>query len=99
MLVTLRRAGEVIDASALPTPGGRDLSAQEVKMAEQLLRALEGEFDPQEWKDEHRERLMELIEAKARGKTIPIARARRKRGEKDLAETLRKSLAAAQKSA
>ena len=99
MLVTLRRAGEVIDASALPTPKGREMSDQEVKMAEQLLRALEGEFDPSEWKDEHRERLMELIEAKAKGKTIPIARARRKRRDEDLGDALRKSLAAVQKSA
>jgi DNA end-binding protein Ku len=99
MLVTLRHAGEVLDASTLPTPSGRDLSAKEVQMAEQLLRALEGEFDPGEWKDEHRQRVMEIIEAKAKGRTIPIARARRKRREEDLAESLRKSLAAVQKSA
>lgn len=99
MLVTLRHAGEVIDASALPAPAGRQLSAKEVQMAEQLLRALEGGFDPQEWKDEHRERLMELIEAKAKGKAIPISRARKKKAEVDLAAALRKSLAAAQKSA
>jgi DNA end-binding protein Ku len=89
----------VLDASTLPTPSGRDLSAKEVQMAEQLLRALEGEFDPGEWKDEHRQRVMEIIEAKAKGRTIPIARARRKRREEDLAESLRKSLAAVQKSA
>ena len=99
MLVTLRRAGEVIDASALPKPSGREMSAKEVKMAEELLRALEGEFDPAEWKDEHKGRLMERIEAKAKGKTIPIARARRKRVEEDLGDALRKSLVAAQKSA
>jgi DNA end-binding protein Ku len=97
MLVTLRHAGEVIDASALEAPAGRELSAKEVQMAEQLLRALEGEFDPSEWKDEHRERLMELIEAKAKGKTIPIARGRKKKPADDLDEALRKSLAAAQK--
>jgi DNA end-binding protein Ku len=97
MLVTLRRAGEVIDASALEAPSGRELSAKEVQMAEQLLRALEGEFDPSEWKDEHRERLMELIEAKAKGKTIPIARGRKKKPADDLDEALRKSLAAMQK--
>jgi DNA end-binding protein Ku len=99
MLVTLRHAGEVIDASALPQPSGREMSAKEVQMAEQLLRALEGEFDPSEWKDQHHERLMELIEAKSKGKAIPIARARKRRQEGDLGEALRKSIAAAQKSA
>jgi DNA end-binding protein Ku len=99
MLVTLRHAGEVIDASALPTPGGREMSAKELQMAEQLLRALEGDFDPSEWKDQHRERLMELIEAKAKGRAIPIARARRRRREPDLGDALRKSLAAAKRSA
>ena len=44
-------------------------------------------------------RLMELIEAKAKGKAIPIARARKRRQEGDLGEALRKSIAAAQKSA
>lgn len=99
MLVTLRPAGEMIDASALPEPAGRQLSAKEVGMAEQLLHAMEGEFDPAEWKDEHRERVMELIEAKAKGKTIPLARARSRRKEPDLGEALRRSLAAARKSA
>jgi DNA end-binding protein Ku len=99
MLVTMRHAGELVDASALPKPGGRKLDEKELKMAQQLLRALAGEFDPTEWKDEHRERLLELIEAKARGKTIPIAERREKRTDADLAEALRRSLAAARKSA
>jgi DNA end-binding protein Ku len=99
MLVTMRHAGELVDASALPRPSGRKMEPKELKMAEQLLRALEGEFDPGEWKDEHRERLMELIEAKAEGKTIPIAERREKRTEADLADALRQSLAAAKRSA
>ena len=99
MLITLRRPRELVDASALPRPGGRRMTGKEIDMAEQLLRALEGHFDPQEWKDEHRERLMELIEAKAQGKTIPIAEYREKREEPDLADALRRSLADARRSA
>jgi DNA end-binding protein Ku len=99
MLVTLRHAGELVDASALPRPGGRSMSGKELQMATQLLRALEGEFDPTEWKDEHKDRLLELIEAKAEGKTIPIAEHRPRKTDVDLSEALRASLAAARKSA
>jgi DNA end-binding protein Ku len=99
MLVAMRRAGELVDASALPRPAGRGMTDQERKMAERLLRALEGEFDPEEWKDEHHERLMELIEAKAKGKTIPIAEYRPRRTERDLVDALRRSVTAAKQSA
>jgi DNA end-binding protein Ku len=99
MLVTLRHAGELVDASALPRPAGRTMTGKELQMATQLLRALGGEFDPSEWKDEHHERLLELIEAKAEGTAIPIAEHRPKKTDVDLSEALRKSLAAARKSA
>ena len=99
MLVTLHRAGEVIDASALPRPEGRALEAKEIQMAKHLLAALQGEFDPSEWKDEHRARLLELIEAKANGKTISIEKHRPKEAETDLAAALEQSLAAVKRSA
>ena len=99
MLVTLHRAGEVISVSALPRPEGRALEAKEIQMAKQLLHALEGEFKPSEWKDEHRERLLELIEAKAKGKTISINKLRKTEDETDLAAALEQSLAAVKKSA
>ena len=39
-------------------------------MAEQLVEAMTAEFDPQKYKDEYREALMEVIEAKLDGKEI-----------------------------
>jgi DNA end-binding protein Ku len=99
MLVTLRRAGEVVHASELPRPAGRDLAEKELEMAERLLKGLKGEFDAEEWKDEHRERVLELVEAKASGKTVPIARAKAKKSEGDLTKALEKSLAALKRSA
>ena len=48
MLITLRHAGEVVEASELKAPGGRALDKKEMKLAEQLISALEGEFDPEE---------------------------------------------------
>ena len=99
MLVTLHRAGEVVAASALPRPAGRALEAKELTMAKALLHALQGEFKPNEWKDEHRAHLLELIEAKAKGKTISIKKHAKKEAETDLVAALEQSLAAVKRSA
>ena len=96
VLVTLRRAGEVIPASALPSPGGRKLEAAEVRMAKQLVAALEGDFDLAAFRDEYHERVLELVEAKREGKVLKMPKAARKKpAEKDLAALLEQSLAAA----
>ncbi len=94
MLITMRHAGEVIPASKLQPPSGRDLSQTEVAMARQLIAAMEDELDLAAFRDEYRERVMELIEAKSAGKILKFPRAPRKKSEKPLAEVLEKSLAA-----
>ncbi len=94
MLMILRHAGEVIPASALKPPAGRDLSASEVNMAKQLVAAMEDdELDLAAYKDEYRERLVEYLEAKAAGKVVKFPRAPRKPKEESLAAALEKSLA------
>ena len=96
MLVTLRNAGEVVSARALEAPKGRALDARELKMAEQLVDALAGEFEPEQYTDEYRARVLELVEAKAKGKKLPKKRAKRKKPTEDsLADVLEKSLRAA----
>jgi DNA end-binding protein Ku len=67
MLIVLRHAEEIIAADALKPPGGRPLQKKEVEMASQLITALHGEFDPTQFKDEYRARVMELVEAKQAG--------------------------------
>ena len=69
-LITLRRAGEVVDAEELPSPGGRALDPREKKLAEQLVSALEDRFEPEKYRDTFRDRLRKLIAAKAEGKEI-----------------------------
>ena len=44
-----------------------DLSEREVAMARQLIDSLSAEFDPAKFRDEHRDRVLELIERKAEG--------------------------------
>ncbi len=67
MLITLRYADEVVDVDSLPKPGGRPLQKKELAMAEQLVSALSGHFDPSQYKDEYRARVMDLIKTKQRG--------------------------------
>lgn len=94
-LITLRRAGEVVPAAALPAPSGRALDAREVAMAKQLVAAMEDTLDLAAFRDEYRERVLELVEAKAAGKVLKFPDAPRRREEADLADVLERSLAAA----
>lgn len=99
MLVTLRSAEEVIVASELGAPQGKPLDEREIAMAQQLLSILEAPFDAEQYHDEYRGRVLELVRAKAEGKTIRRAPARRQRIEPDLAKALRESLEAERKRA
>ena len=47
-------------------------SKQELKMARQLVESLTGDFEPGKYKDEYRERVLELIERKAEGHEIAV---------------------------
>lgn len=92
VLITLRPAEEVIAASELEAPSGEKLNDKELGMAGQLLSILEAPFDPGEYRDEHRDRVMELIRAKSAGRKVPRARAPRKRPSADLAGALAASI-------
>jgi DNA end-binding protein Ku len=97
MLVALRHTGEVVPASALEPPGGRELEQREVKMAKQLVAAMEDEFDIAAYRDEYRDRVLELVEAKSAGKVVSFPKAPARPKERTIAEMLEKSLASAGK--
>lgn len=92
MLYTLRYAEEVIPVSALEPPAGRDPEPRELEMASQLISMLEDEFDPIEYEETYRQRVLELIEAKARGGTIEFETVERERPPEELADALAASL-------
>jgi DNA end-binding protein Ku len=95
MLITLRHAGEVIPASALSPPGGRQLDDREIAMARQLIAAMEDDLDIAAYRDEYRDRVLELVEAKAAGKVVKFPKATPKKADDSLADVLERSLAAA----
>ncbi len=56
----------------LDSIGEAEASDRELKMAEQLIDTLSGEFDPEKYRDEYRDRVLEMIERKASGEEITV---------------------------
>ncbi len=75
VLVSLRHEGEVVAVDSLETTSGPALDQKELAMAQQLMGMLEEDFDPTAYRDEYRERVLALVDSKARGKKTE-ARAR-----------------------
>ncbi len=95
MIVTLRHSDEVLAlANIEATPSSRR-APNELKLAEQLVAALESSFDPAAYKNEYRDRVMELVNAKSEGKTIRTQVPKKKPVMNSLEESLRSSLDAA----
>ena len=96
-LFTLRDAKEVILADQLTKPAGAAPTAKELNMAKQLVEMLKGEFNPKDYKDEYRNRVMEFIEKKAKGHAPRLRAVKTKRKTADLGNVLEKSIAALKK--
>jgi DNA end-binding protein Ku len=92
-LHTMRFADELVDATELEVPEpSRAPTKREVDMAGQLVESLHERFRPGAFKDTYRDRLLELIERKAKGEEIELP-APAKRGEgADLLAALEASL-------
>ena len=97
VLSTLRNAGQVIAADELPKPDGHAPTKKEIEMAKHLVSMLEGEFDPADYKDEYRERVLEFIAKKAKGHAPRLAAVKTKRKTTSLDTVLAKSIAALKK--
>jgi DNA end-binding protein Ku len=98
VLETMRYADEIV-----PTGDVEDelrklkVDERQVKMAEQLVETLASSFEPDRYRDEYRECVMEMLEKKARGEKVTIKHAKQRKATKapDLTDVLRASLAAA----
>lgn len=97
MLFTLRNAEEVLSAQDLPKPSGRAPDKKELAMATQLVELLKGEFEPKDFHDEYRERVMEFIEKKARGHKPRLKLVKSKKKTAALDKVLSKSIEALKK--
>ena len=71
VLETLLYHDEVVDPGALELPGDDiDVSDREVKIARQLIDSLSTDFEPDKYRDEYRDRVLDLIEQKASGQEV-----------------------------
>jgi DNA end-binding protein Ku len=70
------------------------LRPQEIKLAEQLVESLSGDFKPQQYHDTFQENLKALIEAKREGKTIVEEAPPKRAPVIDMMEALKRSLQA-----
>ena len=81
--------------------GGVDVSAKirpnELEMAQTLIDHLTADWDPAEFKDEYREAMLRIVEAKINGEEIEIVEAAPTAKVVDLMEALKASVAAAKK--
>jgi DNA end-binding protein Ku len=112
-LVAIRATGEVMTMATMvfhdevvspdtldeiPDDDEASVSDREVEMAQQLIGSLTAPFEPEKYHDEYRERVLELIEAKAAGEEISVQPVEEPQKVPDLMAALEQSLAAAEKS-
>lgn len=98
MLTTMLWGDEVLSperVDELDAVAETEASSRELKMAQQLIDSLSSEFDPDQFHDEYRERVLELIDRKAAGEEIAIQpQAEEPQVAPDLMAALEASLAA-----
>jgi DNA end-binding protein Ku len=72
VLETMLFSDEVVPAEELDGVPGEDVevSERELKMARQLIESLSTDFEPERYRDEYREQVLALIEAKSEGQEI-----------------------------
>jgi DNA end-binding protein Ku len=98
-MATMRFADEVVSTDELEEVLGEEVVApkkKELDMAKALIDSLTSEFDAEQYRDEYREELLDLIERKAKGESIVSSETEAPTPTKapDLMAALEESLAA-----
>lgn len=94
-LIALHDARDVVAADALAPAGGASVGAGERRLAEQLISALDARFEPEALRDEYRDRVCALVEARAAGRAFTMPEEEAPAPRADLADALRESVRAA----
>ena len=77
-------------------PGRVRVDANELEMATQLIDRFSGKWRPEKYEDSYRQRLLEVVKAKRKGKEVHVEPAEKQEEPEDLMAALRASLDAAQ---
>ena len=92
VLELMHFASEVLKPEELNRPK-TDLNEKELKMANALIESMSSDWKPEKYRDEYRDAVMEMIEAKAKNKQLPPAPAAAPRSTNvvDLVKVLQES--------
>ena len=100
-LETMLFADEVMspdDLDEAPEDGKAKVGKKELEMARQLIDSLSGDFKPEKYSDEYRDRVLDMIERKAEGEEVVIeAPAEEPKKAPDLMAALEASIADSKK--
>jgi DNA end-binding protein Ku len=90
---TMRFHDEVVEPDDLDLPQPqKKVTDKEAKMADALVSSLETEFDPTEYEDTYRERVLEVVEAKAQGRQVVVPETTEETPDTDLMALLEQSV-------
>lgn len=97
VLELMHFSGEIIDSDELHVPGDVNLAKKESDMAKQLVESMTGKWNPESYKDDYREALMEVIEEKVAAGGKEVARGKKAKSVKatnviDLVSVLQQSI-------
>lgn len=100
VMETMRFADELVDPAEVKLPEAQGFGPKEMKLAEQIIEGMSGDFEPEKYRDEYRDNLERVLEAKARGKSARLKAAPEPElgGVIDLQERLAASLKEVRKS-
>jgi DNA end-binding protein Ku len=96
-LSTMNYADEIVSQDDVEVPKPPAPAPRELEMAQQLVASLTTAFQPERYRDEHREKVLALVERKAAGETIEAPAPERPGKVVNLADALAASLAAAKR--
>lgn len=94
-LEVMNYADEIVPLEEIPgTEAAGEVDKRELQVAQKLIEALSGEFEPEKYRDEYREQLVQLVERKAAGEEVVLQPARQEAPRvADLMQALEASLA------
>ena len=96
-LSTMNYADEIVSSDELGLPARAPPTARELEMAERLVESLTTRFDASRYRDEHREKVLALVERKAAGEEIVAPPTAAPAKVVNLADALAASLEAARR--
>lgn len=91
---------EIVAQSEFDFPAIKaEIPAGEMKVAKMLIDTMTAQFEPEKFEDTYRERLLQLVEARARGKHVPAAKAKAPEATNvvNLMDVLQRSIEASKK--